>query len=62
MAVAAGTIYALAANAVSYAAHRSKQTGIELTPAKQLSLDGGAFCTYVVGGLISTAAYAMGDP
>jgi hypothetical protein len=62
MAMFTGLLYALAANAVSYFAHRARTTGEELTKAKQAALDGTAFCVYVVGGLIATAAYAMGDP
>jgi len=57
-----GTLYALAANAVSYSADRSKKTGVALSGKQQFALDMGAFCTYLVGGLLSTVAYATGDP
>jgi len=62
MAMVAGTLYAVAANAVSYFAHLSKKTGEKLSKRQQLALDGGAFCTFLVGGLLATAAYSMGDP
>jgi hypothetical protein len=62
LAMLAGVLYALAANVVSYFADRIRKTGQPLSQKQQLAIDVGAFCTFVVGGLISTAAYAMGDP
>mmetsp|Transcript_103461 Transcript_103461/g.163281 ORF Transcript_103461/g.163281 Transcript_103461/m.163281 type:complete len:445 (-) Transcript_103461:58-1392(-) len=62
MAMVGGTLYAVAANGVSYFAERAKKTGVELSSKQNLALEFGAFCLYMIGGLIATTAYAMGDP
>lgn len=62
MAMGGGTLYALAATGVSYFAEKGKRTGVPLTAKQNFALEFAAFCTYIVGGLVATAAYAMGDP
>jgi len=62
LAVGTGTLYAASANLVSYVAHKEVLEGPTLSKCQHTLVETVAFCGYVVGGLMVTAAYACGTP
>lgn len=62
LAVGTGCFYAASANLVSYVAHQAHAYGRQYSRACLWCVDIVAFAGYVVGGLIVTAAYAVGNP